>query len=152
MCFQYSVADDGKVIKALNSASFDSDKTVNSVVIEELQVLPPSVAVKNLYVVHMDGEDSKLVVVSDDEIQAVKLQRCNSDKITNCRYVISDKTIRTCCSQMTCTCLRTNLCKIEGTNLLHNVGWRTHFFFKLYNFLSAYGVGTVHFEIFLCLC
>jgi semaphorin 6 len=75
------------VIKALNSASFDSDKTVNSVVIEELQVLPPSVAVKNLYVVRMNGEESKLVVVSDDEIQAVKLHRCNSDKITNCRYV-----------------------------------------------------------------
>ncbi|KAJ9597977.1 hypothetical protein L9F63_011178, partial [Diploptera punctata] len=67
--------DDGKVIKVLNAASFDSDKTVNSVVIEELQVLPPSVAVKNLYVVRMDGEESKLVVVSDDEIQAVKLQR-----------------------------------------------------------------------------
>jgi cell division ATPase FtsA len=75
------------VIKALNSASFDSDKTVNSVVIEELQVLPPSVPVKNLYVVRMGGEESKLVVVSDDEIQAVKLQRCSSDKITNCRCV-----------------------------------------------------------------
>lgn len=81
--------DDGKVIKALNSASFDSDKTVNSVVIEELQVLPPSVAIKNLYVVHVDGEESKLVVVSDDEIQAVKLQRCNSDKITNCRECVA---------------------------------------------------------------
>ncbi|XP_021930956.1 semaphorin-1A isoform X3 [Zootermopsis nevadensis] len=81
--------DDGKVIKVLNSASFDSDKSVNSVVIEEIQVLPPSVAVKNLYVVRMDGEESKLVVVSDDEIQAVKLQRCNSDKITNCRECVA---------------------------------------------------------------
>jgi len=122
MCFQYSVADDGKVIKALNSASFDSDKTVNSIVIEELQVLPPSVAVKNLYVVHMDGEDSKLVVVSDDEIQAVKLQRCNSDKITNCRYEISDKTIRICHSQTDVYMLHTNLCTIEGAHLQHNVG------------------------------
>ncbi|XP_069678503.1 semaphorin-1A isoform X2 [Periplaneta americana] len=81
--------DDGKVIKALNAASFDSDKTVNSVVIEELQVLPPGVPVKNLYVVRMDHEDSKLVVVSDDEIQAMKLQRCNSDKITNCRECVA---------------------------------------------------------------
>ncbi|PSN57450.1 Semaphorin-1A [Blattella germanica] len=81
--------DDGKVIKALNAASFDSEKTVNSVVVEELQVLPPSVAVKNLYVVRMDGEESKLVVVSDDEIQAVKLQRCSSDKITNCRECVA---------------------------------------------------------------
>jgi len=152
MCFQYSVADDGKVIKALNSASFDSDKTVNSVVIEELQVLPPSVAVKNLYVVHMDGEDSKLVVVSDDEIQAVKLQRCNSDKITNCRYVISNKTIGIYCSQIDMYLLYTNLCTIESTHLLHTVGWRMLYFFKPYNFLFAYAVGTVHFEIFLRLC
>jgi hypothetical protein len=73
------------VIKALYSALFNSDKTVNSVVIEELQVLPPGVAVKNLNLVRMDGAESKLVVVSDDEIQAVKLQRWISDKITNCR-------------------------------------------------------------------
>jgi len=131
MCFQYSVADDGKVIKALNSASFDSDKTVNSIVIEELQVLPPSVAVKNLYVVHMDSEDSKLVVVSDDEIQAVKLQRCNSDKITNCRYEISHKTNGICHSQIDMYMLHTNLCTIEGANLLHNVGWRKPCFFLI---------------------
>ncbi|GLH01245.1 Semaphorin-1A [Gryllus bimaculatus] len=81
--------DDGKVIKALNADSFDSDKTVNSVVVEELQVLPPGVPVTNLYVVRMDGDDSKLVVVSDDEIQAIKLHRCNSDKITNCRECVA---------------------------------------------------------------
>ncbi|XP_049832659.1 semaphorin-1A isoform X4 [Schistocerca gregaria] len=81
--------DDGKVIKALNSASFDSSDTVDSVVIEELQVLPPGVPVKNLYVVRMDGDDSKLVVVSDDEILAIKLHRCGSDKITNCRECVS---------------------------------------------------------------
>jgi semaphorin 6 len=79
--------DHGKVIKALNSASFDSHKAVNSVVIEELQVLPRKVAVKDLYVARMDGE-SKLVVVSDDEIRAVKLHRCSSDKITNCRECV----------------------------------------------------------------
>jgi semaphorin 6 len=81
--------DDGKVIKALNSASFDSDKTVNSVVIEEVQVLPPGVAVKDLHVARMAGEESKLLVVSDDEIQAVKLQRCSSAKITNCRECVA---------------------------------------------------------------
>lgn len=117
------------MIKALNSASFDSDKTVNSVVIEELQVLPPSVAVKNLYVVHMDGEDSKLVVVSDDEIQAVKLQRCNSDKITNCRYVISDKTNGICCSEIDMYLLHTNLCTIESTHLLTQCRMENTIFF-----------------------
>ncbi|XP_067003213.2 semaphorin-1A isoform X3 [Anabrus simplex] len=81
--------DDGKVIKALNAASFDSSDDVNSVVIEELQVLPPGVPIKNLYVVRMPGDDSKLVVVSDDEIQAIKLHRCSSDKITSCRECVA---------------------------------------------------------------
>nr|CAD7195797.1 unnamed protein product [Timema douglasi] len=81
--------DDGKVIKALNVASFDSDSTVDSVVVEELQVLPPGVPVKNLYVVHVDSDDSKLVVVSDDEILSIKLHRCDSDKITSCRECVA---------------------------------------------------------------
>jgi hypothetical protein len=37
----------------------------------------------------MDGEESKLVVVSDDEIQAVRLQRCSSDKINSCRECVA---------------------------------------------------------------
>lgn len=72
--------DEGKVVKAVNAASFDEYNQVDSVVIEEMQVLPLGVPIKNLYVVY-----EKLVVLSDDEIQAVPLQRCNSDKVTSCR-------------------------------------------------------------------
>ncbi|XP_059474068.1 semaphorin-1A-like isoform X2 [Neocloeon triangulifer] len=83
--------DNGKVIKTLNAASFDSRSDVSPVVIEEIQVLPNNIAVKNLYVVRMAGalDKSKLVVVSDDEIQAVKLHRCGSDKITSCRECVA---------------------------------------------------------------
>jgi len=72
--------DEGKVVKAVNAASFESDDQVESIIVEEMEVLPPSVPIKNLYVVH-----NQLVVLSDDEIQAVPLQRCASDRITTCR-------------------------------------------------------------------
>jgi len=83
--------DNGKVIKTLNAASFDSSAEVSPVVIEEIQVLPNNIPVKNLYVVRMPGalDTSKLVVVSDDEIQAIKLHRCGSDKITSCRECVA---------------------------------------------------------------
>ncbi|KAF4531834.1 hypothetical protein B566_EDAN000860 [Ephemera danica] len=83
--------DNGKVIKTVNGGSFDSISNVIPVVIEEIQVFPPHIPVKNLYVVRMSGgiEDSKLVVVSDDEIQAIKLHRCTSDKVTSCRECIA---------------------------------------------------------------
>lgn len=74
--------DDGKVVKAVNAASFDADNKVQSVVIEEIQVLPPGVPIKNLYVSH-----GKLIVLSDDEIQSISLHRCNTEKFTSCRYV-----------------------------------------------------------------
>jgi semaphorin 6 len=83
--------DNGKVIKTLNAASYDSSEQVRPVVIEEIQVLPNNIPVKNLYVVRMGGalDSSKLVVVSDDEIQAIKLHRCGSDKITSCRECVA---------------------------------------------------------------
>lgn len=81
--------DDGKVIKALNTAS-PRNNTVKTVVVEEIQVLPKEFPVKNLHVVHLDvpsgqqrtDRDDKLVVVSDVEIMSVKLQHC--DKVSTC--------------------------------------------------------------------
>lgn len=88
--------DDGKVIKALNTAA-PRNNTVETVVVEEIQVLPPGVPVKNLHVVHLDvphGQrrthlDDKLVVVSDDEIMSIRLHRCDSDRITSCSECVA---------------------------------------------------------------
>jgi semaphorin 6 len=81
--------DNGKVIKAVNAESADSATKVNPVVIEEIQVFPPNVPIRNLKVVRdktvMDG---RLVVVSDSEIQSLRLHRCYSDKIISCRFAI----------------------------------------------------------------
>lgn len=59
-------------------------------VVEEIQVFPPQVAVRNLKVVRDSTlPDGRLVVVSDGEVQALRLHRCDSGKILSCKYVIS---------------------------------------------------------------
>jgi len=78
------------VIKAVNAGSADTTDHVTPVVIEEIQVFPPQVAVRNLKVVRDSSlPDGRLVVVSDGQVQALRLHRCYSDKILSCRYVIT---------------------------------------------------------------
>lgn len=78
------------MIKAVNAGSADTTDRVTPVVIEEIQVFPPQVAVRNLKVVRDSSlPDGRLVVVSDGEVQALRLHRCYSDKILSCRYVIT---------------------------------------------------------------
>lgn len=80
--------DNGKVIKAINADAADSSKRVNPVVIEEMQVFAPNVPIRNLKVMQSYGsEDGRLVVVADNQVQALKLHRCNSNKISSCRCV-----------------------------------------------------------------
>ncbi|XP_065333543.1 semaphorin-1A-like isoform X3 [Cloeon dipterum] len=85
--------DNGKVIKTLNAASFDSDSNVSPVVVEEIQVHPPqsNIAIKNMQVMRMRGgvDKSKLVIISDDEVTAIKLHRCGSDKVRSCRECVA---------------------------------------------------------------
>ena len=72
--------DDGKVVKAVNSASFDSDDKVQTVVLEEIQILPPGIPVKNLYVAN-----GNLIILTDDEIQSIPVHRCDNENVTTCR-------------------------------------------------------------------
>jgi semaphorin 6 len=84
----FLVLDNGKVIKAVNAGSADTTEKVSPVVIEEIQVFPPQVAVRNLKVVRDSSlPDGRLVVVADGEVQALRLHRCYSDKILSCKYV-----------------------------------------------------------------
>lgn len=76
--------DDGRIIKAINVANPDGDPQVRSVVIEELQVLRPGTVIRSLNIVRVEGQPDKLLVVSDDVVQTIPLQRCTSSKITNC--------------------------------------------------------------------
>ncbi|CAB3366769.1 Hypothetical predicted protein [Cloeon dipterum] len=76
--------DNGKVIKAVNAESADNPKKVNTVVIEEIQVFPPAVAITSLKIVrHESLTKPRLIVVSNSEIQSIKLHRCDSNILVN---------------------------------------------------------------------
>ncbi|XP_067002986.1 semaphorin-1A [Anabrus simplex] len=82
--------DNGKVIKAVNADSADTLNRVSPVVIEEIQVFPPHVPVRNLKVVRDSSlPDGRLVVVADGEVQALRLHRCYSDKILSCSECVA---------------------------------------------------------------
>ncbi|XP_055954178.1 semaphorin-1A-like isoform X4 [Argiope bruennichi] len=85
--------DNGKVIKALNGGSDGSAHRVIPIIIEEMLVFPTRIPISNLLVYHTMSE-AKLVVVSQDEILTIPLQRCG-------------KLARTC---STCVALRDPYC------------------------------------------
>lgn len=79
--------DNGKVLKTVNAESADSVQRVSPVVIEELQVFPQNISVRNLKIVRTDSQtDGRLIVVSDNEVISLRLHRC--DKVNSgCRCV-----------------------------------------------------------------
>ncbi|XP_008548489.1 semaphorin-1A isoform X2 [Microplitis demolitor] len=79
----YIGTDDGRVIKALNTKAPDSLAEVGQVIVSDVQVLRYGQAVKDLQVVHLAGEASKLVVIADSEIRAVPLHHCDSPAAAN---------------------------------------------------------------------
>lgn len=83
----YIFLDNGKVLKTVNAESADSIQRVTPVVIEELQVFPQNVSVRNLQIVRTDAmPEGRLIVVSDYEVLSLRLHRC--DKVNSgCRYI-----------------------------------------------------------------
>ncbi|XP_014608964.1 PREDICTED: semaphorin-1A-like isoform X1 [Polistes canadensis] len=85
----YVGTDDGRVLKALNTRSPDSVTDVNQVIVSDVQVLKYGQAVKDLLVVHLAGEASKLVVFADSEIRAVPLHHCDSPLAGSCAACVA---------------------------------------------------------------
>ncbi|KAG5320912.1 SEM1A protein, partial [Acromyrmex heyeri] len=81
--------DDGRVLKALNTRAPESYDNVGQVIVSDVQVLKFGQAVKDLLVVHLAGEASKLVVFADSEIRAVPLHHCDSPAAATCRSCVA---------------------------------------------------------------
>lgn len=79
--------DKGKVIRAINTESYDSVSKVRPVIIEEIKVFETEAAITNLKVVPASEKmGARLIVVSNDEIQTIPLHRCYTDQVTSCRW------------------------------------------------------------------
>ncbi|XP_045483427.1 semaphorin-1A isoform X3 [Harmonia axyridis] len=81
--------DNGKVIKAINALSAEKRHGVRPVVIEEIQVFPVHVAIRGLKVVKSNKQEGRLVVISDGEVQSLRLHRCDSNKISSCSECVA---------------------------------------------------------------
>ncbi|XP_078033382.1 semaphorin-1A isoform X3 [Augochlora pura] len=80
----YIGTDDGRILKALNTRAPDSLNNVGQVIVSDVQVLKYGQAIKDLLVVHLAGEASKLVVFADSEIRAVPLHHCDAPAASTC--------------------------------------------------------------------
>lgn len=77
--------DNGKIIKAVNGLSAETRHGVRPVVVEEIQVFPVHVAVRGIHVTRGEKQEGRLIVISDGEVQSLRLHRCDSNKISSCR-------------------------------------------------------------------
>ncbi|RWS17386.1 semaphorin-1A-like isoform X2 [Dinothrombium tinctorium] len=78
----FIATDDGRVIKAINSAScamkgHHNHNQVVPVIIEDITVFPQKTAITNL-MVYRTYYEAKLVVVSENEIKSIPLFKCES--------------------------------------------------------------------------
>ncbi|XP_066598820.1 semaphorin-1A-like isoform X2 [Prorops nasuta] len=85
----YIGTDDGRVLKALNTLAPDTTSDVGQVIVSDVQVLKHGQAVKDLLVVHLAGEASKLVVFADSEIRAVPLHHCDLPTASTCMSCVA---------------------------------------------------------------
>ncbi|XP_025160638.1 semaphorin-1A [Harpegnathos saltator] len=85
----YIGTDDGRVLKALNTRAPETRNNVGQIIVSDVQVLKFGQAVKDLLVVHLAGEASKLVVFADSEIRAVPLHHCDSPAVATCRSCVA---------------------------------------------------------------
>ncbi|XP_076623586.1 semaphorin-1A isoform X3 [Colletes latitarsis] len=85
----YIGTDDGRVLKALNTRAPDSMSNVGQVIVSDVQVLKYGQAIKDLLVVHLAGEASKLVVFADSEIRAIPLYHCDAPAAVTCASCVA---------------------------------------------------------------
>ncbi|XP_053991231.1 semaphorin-1A-like isoform X1 [Hylaeus volcanicus] len=85
----YIGTDDGRILKALNARAPESLSNVGQVIVSDVQVLKYGQAIKDLVVVHLAGEASKLVVFADSEIRAIPLYHCDAPAATTCKSCVA---------------------------------------------------------------
>ncbi|VVD05526.1 unnamed protein product, partial [Leptidea sinapis] len=67
--------DNGKIIKAINAVSYDTNKRAAPVVIEELQAFGAGSPVRALRVARAGRDAARLIAVSDKEVLSLRLHR-----------------------------------------------------------------------------
>jgi len=125
----------GKVLKVISiedKERFDLRSGQTSarkpVVIEEMQVFPYHVPVANVQVVTVkESGKKKLIVLSDHEVKAMPLHRCNAGGVQSCRACVSLQDPHCAWNVQTRRCVDSSqFSKADASSLLQDVFYGKH--------------------------
>lgn len=78
----FIATDSGIIFKAINTQASPGTSTIEPVVIEEIHVFEEPVPIVNLQITHQKDGESKLIIITDDEVKSIALHRCH--RATTC--------------------------------------------------------------------
>ncbi|XP_064106645.1 semaphorin-1A-like isoform X3 [Macrobrachium nipponense] len=72
----FVATDSGIIFKAINAQASEGIDKIEPVIIEEIQVFEKPVAIVNMQIAQQTGGESKLIIITDDEVKSIELHRC----------------------------------------------------------------------------
>ncbi|XP_066967256.1 semaphorin-1A-like isoform X5 [Macrobrachium rosenbergii] len=72
----FVATDSGIIFKAINAQASEGIDKIEPVIIEEIQVFEKPVAIVNMQIAQQTGGESKLIIITDDEVKSIDLHRC----------------------------------------------------------------------------
>lgn len=78
----FIATDNGIIFKAINTLASEGIKNIEPVVIEEIRAFDHPVPIMNLQIAQQAGGESKLIIITDDEVKSIPLHRCH--RATTC--------------------------------------------------------------------
>lgn len=78
----FIATDNGIIFKAINTLASEGINNIEPVVIEEIRAFEHPVPIMNLQIAQQAGGESKLIIITDDEVKSIPLHRCH--RATTC--------------------------------------------------------------------
>lgn len=72
----FIATDSGIIFKSINAQASEGIDKIEPVIIEEIRVFDKLVAIVNMQIAQQVGGDSKLIIITDDEVKSIDLHRC----------------------------------------------------------------------------
>ncbi|XP_068228414.1 semaphorin-1A-like isoform X3 [Palaemon carinicauda] len=72
----FVATDSGIIFKAINAQASEGIDKIEPVIIEEIQVFERPVAIVNMQIAQQGDGESKLIIITDDEVKSIDLHRC----------------------------------------------------------------------------
>ncbi|KAG0710478.1 Semaphorin-1A [Chionoecetes opilio] len=83
----FIATDNGIIFKAINTQTSTGTSNIDPVVIEEIHVFEEPVPIVNLQIAHQNDGQSKLIIITDDEVKSIALHRCH--RATTCSACVA---------------------------------------------------------------